>query len=61
MENIWLCYSALRVCITPIWGTPANYSKEGKSQVIANGFKHMGGYELETGKEIWKMSGGGYW
>jgi len=41
------------------WGTPAIYSKEGKSQVIVNGFKHMGGYELETGKEIWKMSGGG--
>lgn len=41
------------------WGTPALYSKDGKSQVIVNGFKHMGGYELETGKEIWKMSGGG--
>jgi len=41
------------------WGTPSIYSKEGKTQVIVNGFKHMGGYELETGKEIWKMSGGG--
>jgi outer membrane protein assembly factor BamB len=41
------------------WGTPAIYSKDGKTQVIVNGFKHMGGYEFETGKEIWKMSGGG--
>ncbi len=41
------------------WGTPAIYSKGGKTQVIVNGFKHMGGYDLETGKEIWKMSGGG--
>jgi outer membrane protein assembly factor BamB len=41
------------------WGTPTIYSKNGKTQVIVNGFKQMGGYELETGKEIWKMSGGG--
>ena len=41
------------------WGTPALYTGQGKTQVIVNGFKHMGGYELETGKEIWKMSGGG--
>jgi outer membrane protein assembly factor BamB len=41
------------------WGTPCIYSKDGKTQVIVNGFRHMGGYELETGKEIWKMSGGG--
>ena len=24
-----------------------------------NGYKHRGGYDLETGEEIWKMSGGG--
>ncbi len=41
------------------WGTPAVYTSEGKSQVIVNGYKHMGGYEMETGKEIWKMHGGG--
>lgn len=41
------------------WGTPAIYSKDGKTQIIVNGYKHMGGYELETGKEIWRMGGGG--
>lgn len=41
------------------WGTPTIYTKNGKTQIIVNGYNHMGGYELETGKEIWKMSGGG--
>lgn len=41
------------------WGTPAIYVGKEKTQVIVNGFKHMGGYDLETGEEIWKMSGGG--
>ena len=41
------------------WCTPAIYSKNGKTQVIANGYKHMCGYEFETGKEIWKLSNGG--
>lgn len=41
------------------WGTPTVYNRNGKSQIIVNGYKHMGGYELETGKEIWRMSGGG--
>ena len=24
-----------------------------------NGYKHRGGYDLETGEEVWSMSGGG--
>ena len=43
----------------PTWSTPTIYSKRGKTQVIVNGFKHIGGYDFETGEEIWKMSGGG--
>jgi outer membrane protein assembly factor BamB len=39
--------------------TPAIYSKNGKTQIIANGFMHIGGYEFETGKEIWSLSNGG--
>ena len=39
--------------------TPAVYTKNGKSQVIANGFKHISGYDFETGKEIWTLSNGG--
>lgn len=28
-------------------------------QLILNGYKHIGGYDLESGKEIWRLSGGG--
>ncbi len=41
------------------WCTPAIYSKDGKTQVIANGFTHICGYDFETGKEIWKLGNGG--
>jgi outer membrane protein assembly factor BamB len=41
------------------WCTPAIYSKEGKTQVIANGYKKICGYEFETGKEIWGLTKGG--
>lgn len=41
------------------WSTPAVFEKNGKTQIVVNGWKHMGGYDFETGKEIWKMSGGG--
>jgi outer membrane protein assembly factor BamB len=27
--------------------------------LVVNGWKHMGGYDLRTGEEIWRMSGGG--
>jgi outer membrane protein assembly factor BamB len=30
-----------------------------RSQLLVNGWKHMGGYDLLTGKELWKMRGGG--
>lgn len=47
----------------PTWGTPAvaPYTAGGKKgqQVVVNGWKHIGGYDLETGKELWKMKGGG--
>jgi outer membrane protein assembly factor BamB len=43
----------------PAWSTPNIYRSGGKSYVVVNGYRHMGGYELETGKEVWRMSGGG--
>lgn len=43
----------------PTWGTPTVYIGREHSQVIVNGFKHIGGYDITTGKEIWKMKGGG--
>jgi len=41
------------------WCTPAIYSKGGKTQIIANGYRRICGYEFETGKEIWRLSNGG--
>jgi outer membrane protein assembly factor BamB len=43
----------------PTWATPNIYKSGNKTYVAVNGFKHMGGYDFETGKEIWRMSGGG--
>jgi len=41
------------------WCTPAVCESGGRTQVICNGWKHMGAYDLETGEELWKLSGGG--
>lgn len=44
---------------TATWSTP-NICLEGpRPQLIVNGWKHMGGYDLRTGEEIWRMAGGG--
>ena len=43
----------------PTWSTPTVDVREGRSQVICNGWKHIGGYDLATGKELWKLVGGG--
>jgi outer membrane protein assembly factor BamB len=41
------------------WCTPAIYSKDGKTQVIANGYRQICGYDFETGNQIWHLSNGG--
>ena len=51
----------------PTFGTPAvvPYTAGGGTgavsgwQVVVNGWKHIGGYDLQTGKELWKLAGGG--
>lgn len=43
----------------PTWGTPAVYTGGPVPQVVVNGYKHIGGYELKTGKPVWRMTGGG--
>ncbi len=43
----------------PTWSTPTVHASPGRTQVIVNGYKHIGGYELSTGNELWKMKGGG--
>ncbi len=44
---------------TATWSTPSICPDGPNPQLIVNGWKHMGGYDLETGAEIWHMSGGG--
>lgn len=39
----------------PTWSTPQVTG----GQVVVNGWKHIGGYDLASGKEIWRMTGGG--
>ncbi len=41
------------------WCTPNIYFDGEKPRVAVNGYKHRGGYDLNTGEEIWKMEGGG--
>jgi outer membrane protein assembly factor BamB len=43
----------------PTWGSPTVDVRKGRSQVIVNGYKHIGGYDLATGKGIWNLEGGG--
>jgi len=43
----------------PTWSTPNIYLNGNKPYVVANGYKHIGGYDLANGNEIWRMSGGG--
>lgn len=43
----------------PGWCTPNIYKNGEKTLIAVNGYKHRGGYDFETGKEVWRMSGGG--
>jgi outer membrane protein assembly factor BamB len=43
----------------PGWCTPNIYTNEGKTYIALNGYKQRAGYDFETGKEVWTMSGGG--
>ena len=41
------------------WCTPNVYFDGGKARMVVNGYKHRGAYDLHSGEEIWRMSGGG--
>ena len=43
----------------PTWGSPTVTSTDAGERVVVNGFKHIGGYDLASGKEVWKLVGGG--
>ena len=44
---------------TGTWSTPNVCTAGPQTQLVVNGWRHMGGYDLQTGKELWRMSGGG--
>jgi len=43
----------------PTWGTPTIYADGVAAQVIVNGFRHVGGYDAKTGKEVWRLKSSG--
>ncbi|NOT02282.1 MAG: PQQ-binding-like beta-propeller repeat protein [Phycisphaerales bacterium] len=43
----------------PTWSTPTIYTADGATRIAVNGYRHIGGYELETGREAWRLNGGG--
>ena len=43
----------------PAWSTPTVCSAGGRTQMVVNGFKQIAGYDLATGKRLWKMHGTG--
>lgn len=43
----------------PTWGTPSILEKDGRTQIVCNGFRETAGYDLQTGERIWWLDGGG--
>jgi len=43
----------------PTFGAPTVDVRPERRQLVCNGFKHIGGYDLATGKELWRLEGGG--
>ena len=42
------------------WSTPAVFPRDGGGrQVVLNGYRHIGGYDFDTGEELWRIEGGG--
>jgi len=41
------------------WATPNFYNRDGQRQVVVNGFQHIGGYDFDSGEELWRLSKGG--
>jgi outer membrane protein assembly factor BamB len=43
----------------PTWCTPIVAAAPGGEQVIVNGWKQIGGYDLTTGRQLWQLHDGG--
>jgi outer membrane protein assembly factor BamB len=43
----------------PTWGTPTITRVGDQTQILVNGWHHIGAYDFANGKEVWKLDGGG--
>ncbi len=43
----------------PTWSSPTVYVGGDRTQIIVNGYKHIGSYDFLTGEPIWWLKGGG--
>jgi outer membrane protein assembly factor BamB len=43
----------------PTFGAPTVDVRGERRQLVCNGYRHIGAYDLATGKELWKLEGGG--
>ena len=43
----------------PTWGTPTIVTGPSSSELVVNGYRHSGGYDPTTGRELWRLDGGG--
>ncbi len=43
----------------PAWSSPGLHEHQGRLQLVVNGFRHIGGYDAATGRELWRLRGGG--
>jgi outer membrane protein assembly factor BamB len=41
------------------WSSPSFLNEDGERQIVVNGFSQIGGYNFDTGQELWKLSNGG--
>ena len=45
---------------SPRGAHPPSFERaDGRKQVVLNGYHHIGGYDLDTGEELWRLEGGG--
>ncbi|MBX3733949.1 MAG: PQQ-binding-like beta-propeller repeat protein [Verrucomicrobiae bacterium] len=43
----------------PTWSTPTVIEAGGRTQVAVNGWRETAGYDLQTGRRLWHLNGGG--
>lgn len=54
-KELWLTKRA----DVPTWSTPTVVEAEARREIIVNGWHHSGGYDFITGRELWRLDGGG--